>query len=381
MSRDKAAGKRLLIVDNDEAYFTSHRLAVASGARAAGYEVHVAIPLSMGEAPGRYPEFVFHDIPFDRSGTSIVRDIRTCRALLRLYRRISPDIVHHFSVKPVLYGGWAARLARVPVVINAMTGLGTLFSRDDARTRSLRAFAVSGLRLACRPANVRMIFQNAEDQAFFVARRICSPAASTVIPGSGVDIEQFQPAREPPGTPVVVFASRMLWAKGVGDFVAAAIRLHREGVQARFLLVGETDSNPMSVSTRQLQDWESQGAVEWCGHRADMPQVFREAHIVCLPSCYREGVPKVLVEAASSGRPVVTTDMPGCRDIISNEKNGIVVPPGDQDALVHALRRLIESESLRRQMGQYGRQRVLEAFSASVIVQKTLEVYAAPGGR
>jgi glycosyltransferase involved in cell wall biosynthesis len=369
-------GKRLLIVGNDLGYFLTHRLPLALAAVSAGYDVHVAIPILPGEQQPNVTGVELHPILLRRGGMNLLQDTGTFLHLFRLYRRLNPDIVHHFTIKPVLYGGWAARLASVPVVIHAMTGLGSMFSGTGAAARVLRRLIIAGLRLSSTGNAVRMVFQNREDRDLFVELGICRRDRCTIIRGSGVDVAMFQPGREPDGVPTVVFPSRMLWEKGIGEFVDAARRLKGNASPARFILVGSTDPNPSSVPEEQLKDWEREGVIEWWGRRDDMPSVLGAASIVCLPSKYREGVPKVLIEAASAGRPIVTTDMPGCRDIVNDGVNGILVPPADAEALACAIERLLGAPETRRCMGEAGRSRVVEHFSLDKVVGQTLDLYA-----
>lgn len=367
--------RRVLIVDNDESYFSNHRISVARGALDAGYDVHVGFPLKQAEVQTRHPEFSFHHVPFDRVGTNPARDAKTWLELRRLFRQLRPDIVHLFSIKPVLYGGLAARSTGVPHVVAAMTGLGSLFSSNSARVRALRAIVVAGLRIACQPVNVRMIFENREDCGLFKQLGICRPEAGSVISGSGVNTELFRPSPEPEARPMVLFASRMLWEKGVGDFVAAARRLRDQGLEARFALAGGTDPNPSAISEEQLRQWHAEGVIEWLGQCDDMPELIRQSHVVCLPSRYREGVPRILIEGASAGRALITTDMPGCRDIVRDQENGLVVPVGDVEALSAAMRSLIESPSRRREMAVRGRAMVEEEFSESKVIEQTMGLY------
>lgn len=367
--------KRVLIVDNDESYFSNHRISVARGASEAGYDVHVGFPLIKADVRARHPEFTFHHVPFDRVGTNPVKDLQTLLGLRRLYREVQPDLVHLFSIKPVLYGGLAARSTSVPHVVGAMTGLGLLFGSDSPRVRALRAVVVPGLRIACRPDNVRMIFENREDCSLFTQLKICTPETGRVISGSGVNTDLFSPSPEVEATPMVLFASRMLWEKGVDDFVDAARRLKAEGLDARFVLAGGTDPNPTAIPEETLRRWHAEGVVEWLGQCDDMPELIRQSHIVCLPTRYREGVPRILIEGASAGRPLITTDMPGCRDIVRDQENGLVVPVRDVDALSAAIRSLVESPSRRREMGASGRALVEEHFSERRVIEQTMDLY------
>ncbi|MCB9453927.1 MAG: glycosyltransferase family 4 protein [Anaerolineaceae bacterium] len=368
---------RILYVVNIPRFFVTHRIPLARAARDAGYEVHVATSAADAENVRIIQEegFPFHPLPLSQHGTRPIEEVKTFRTLLRLYRELQPDIVHHVTIKAVIYGGIAAQLTGVPVVVHSLTGLGTVFTEDDLKTRLLRAGAQVAYRLALRPTNARLIFQNPDDQRLFLQRGMIPPERTRVIKGSGVDINEFTPQLESDDTPLVVFVGRLLWTKGLGEYVQAAQQLHDAGVKARFAVVGYPEpSSPDAISPEQLTAWQAGNAVEWWGKRDDMPQVFAQSHIVCLPSA-REGVPKVLIEAAACGRAAVTTDVPGCREVVRQGINGLLVPPGDAGALAAALRQLIENPAQRREMGARGRQIAVEEFALTRVLDETLAVY------
>jgi len=345
----------VLLVVNDLPFFLSHRLPVALGARAAGYDVHIVTPdhPQRIEVEGR--GLGFHPIPLTRGRVAPVSEVRTILALTHLYRRLKPDLVHHVTHKPVLYGSLAARLARVPAVVNAISGLGYTFIAEGRWADYRRRLILATYRIAFNHPRSRGIFQNAEDAALFRLASVISPAQVVVIPGSGVDLGSFTPEPEPSETPVVLLAARMLWDKGVGDFVAASRLLKARGSRHRAVLVGEPDpGNPRSIPAYQLQAWATEGVVEWWGYRQDMARVFARCHLCCLPS-YREGVPRVLLEAAAAGRPIVTTDVPGCRDVVRHGENGLVVPPAHPERLADAIETLLADPGLRARMGGYSR--------------------------
>jgi glycosyltransferase involved in cell wall biosynthesis len=366
---------KMLFVDNDVNSFYSYRVGVACAARDAGFEVHVAAPDGKAVELLEREGFVFHAISMTRSGTMPWKEVGTILALAKLYRQIQPDLVHLVRLKPVLYGGLAAHGARVPAVVNLLTGLGYVFTAETRKAGILRRIVSLSCKVAFRHKNQRVIFQNPDDRSVFVNNKILPMQQTVLIKGSGVDIEEYRPVPEPVGVPVVLLGSRMLRDKGITDFVEAAQMLKKAGVQARFVLVGDTDpGNPTAISEEQLQDWSSSGAVEWWGHQNGMHNVLTQAHIVCLPS-YREGVPKVLIEAAACGRPIVTTNAPGCREIVRHGENGLLVPVRNSQALAEALRTLIENPALRKRMGNRGREIVVQEFSLARVVDETLRVY------
>jgi glycosyltransferase involved in cell wall biosynthesis len=366
--------KRILFVVNHAGFFLSHRLPVALAARDAGYDVHVATPRSK-HSPLIAAQLPWSAVPMNRSGRNPVSEALSVAGLYRLYRRLRPDLVHHVTIKPVLYGTIAARAAGVPAVVNALTGLGHLFVDRPGRQKLLNRAIGVGYRFAFAHRNMRLIFQNEDDRSAFVSNGWVDADSTVLIPGSGVDPDVFVPPPAEPAEPVVVLATRMLWTKGVGEFVDAA-RLIRKERNVRFLLVGEPDpDNPASVPVSKLQSWSQEGVVEYLGRRDDMPEIFRESSVVCLPSYYREGVPKVLIEAASAERAIVTTDTAGCRDIVAEGVNGLLVAPRNVAALAAAILRLLDDDDLRLRLGRAGRARVLNSFSIEHVLQATLKIY------
>lgn len=367
---------RLLYVVNIARFFVSHRLPLAQAARAAGYEVHVATSDADAEniARIRAAGFIFHPLPLAQHGTNLRNEFATLRALIALYRHLQPHIVHHVSIKPVLYGGIAARLTGVRAVVSAMSGLGYVFMGTDTRRRLLRALIQPLLRLALGGTRTRMVFQNPDDLVRFVTLGIIPQERCVLIKGSGVDTEVFAATPLPSDTPIVLFAGRLMWQKGIGIFVAAAQALHG---QARFVIVGYAEpTSPDAVPLAQLDTWEHDGSIEYWGKRDDMPAVIAQSSIVCLPSMYGEGVPKVLIEAAACARPIITTDTPGCREIVQNGENGVLIPPNDAPALIAAVAGLLADRALCVHYGQRGRARVIADFSLDQVVSQMLTLYA-----
>jgi glycosyltransferase involved in cell wall biosynthesis len=370
------AGGRLLFIVNDTTFFASHRLPVAVAARKAGFEVALAA-LDTGRLDQiRGHGIVYHPLEVDRTGVNPVRDVRLFCQLRRLIRRVRPTLVHAVTIKPVIYGGIAARLGGVPGLVSAVSGLGLVFVDDGRKALMVRVVVRALYRLALGHRNSCAIFQNPDDQQHMVDAGLVPGERTVLIRGSGVDVALFQPSPPPPGPPVVVLPGRLLWHKGVGDFVEAARLLRRAGVQLRMALVGEPPAhNRASVPRAKIEGWVAEGLIEWWGYRSDMPQVYAECHIVCLPSYYREGVPLTLLEAAACGRPIVTTDMPGCREVVRDGDNGLLVPPRAPAPLAEALRKLVDDPARRLAMGRCGRQRAVAEFSLDHVVAATLAVY------
>lgn len=375
-SGKNAPVKRILYVVNPPKFFVSHRLSIALAAKKDGYDVHVALADGPDTARIEAEGVRVHVIPLTRSAASPGGELRTIQALNRLYRTVKPDLVHHVTIKPVLYGTLAARLAGVPAVVNAISGLGYVFTATGVKAALRRALVSTAYRLILRHPRLRLIFQNQDDYSTFRDARFITPDQAYFIKGSGANLRVFAPAPEPAGPVTVLLPARLLFDKGVGEFAQAAAILKGRGTEARFVLVGESDfGNPTAVPEPTLKAWVAAGTVEWWGFRSDMPEVLRQAHIVCLPS-YREGLPKSLIEAAASGRPIVTTDVPGCRDVVDHGDNGLLVPARDGQALADALAVLINDPALRQTMGARGRERAEAEFALEGVIAKHLALYA-----
>lgn len=370
-------GRRLLLVVNEIPFLVSHRLPIALAALHAGYEVHVAVPRASGDAAALEALGLrVHDIPLDRRGMNPAAEVRLLARLVALARALTPDVMHLVTVKPVLYGALAARIAGVPRVVAAISGLGYLHLARSWRARAARSIIAALYRRAFAQRGLRAVFQNADDLASFVDAGLLPRERAVLLRGgSGVDLFRFAPRAEPQGEPVVMLPSRMLWDKGVGEFVEAARLLRARGVGARMVLVGDTDANRAAVPRAALDAWARAEVVEWWGRRADMPATLGEAHVVVLPS-YREGCPKVLLEAAACARAIVTTDVPGCRDVVAPGEEGLLVPVRDATALADAIERLLGDAALRARMGARARARAERELGVERVVAAHLALYA-----
>ena len=368
--------KKLLFFVTEDWYFCSHRLPLASAAKDAGYEVSVVTRVQSHGDRIKAAGLKLIPLELSRRGMNPLNELRVISRLASIYKVERPDIVHHVALKPVLYGSIAARLAGIPYVINAIAGLGFLFSSKTLKARIARPFFLMFFKLLLNRSGSRVILQNAEDATLLINSGVLNEKRIALIRGSGVDTLEYTAKPELDSEPVVILASRLLWDKGVGEFVDAARLLKEDGIHARFALLGEGDiENPGSISDEQLQVWHDEGVIERWGKKDNMPEVFAQVHIVCLPSFYGEGVPKVLIEAASCGKPIVTTDSPGCRDIVRDGVNGILVPLRDSTSVAEALKKLIESPGLRKKMGKKGREIVEREFSLDKVNRETLALY------
>lgn len=368
---------RLLFVVNDPGFFVSHRLVIAEAARDAGY--HVGVATMDGPAVGqiRGAGLEHHCLRMTRSGQNPLYEVLAYHHIFRVLRRVRPDIAHLVTIKPVVYGGIAARRAGVPAVVSAISGLGFLFSDNQSMRRRVSRRLVKFLyRWALGHPNQRVVVQNLDDRDVLERIGALDRCKATLVKGAGVDLADYRMEAEPAGVPTVVMAARLLRAKGVEEFIAAARLLIERGVRARFQLVGAPDpGNPGSITNAEWEKWSREGPVECLGFRKDMQQIFAGASVVVLPSYYGEGLPKVLIEAASSGRPIVTTNIPGCRDAIVPGQSGILVEPRNVGGLASAIQRLVDDPELRDRMGKAGRALAEREFAIEAVVSAHLKIY------
>ncbi len=365
--------KTLVFLLTEDWFFASHFWVRALAAKSAGWRVVLVAHES--EATARIRESGIEVIPVDfiRRRLNPFAELWFTFKLARLYRRLKPDILHHIALKPIVIGGIAARLAGCRNIVNAPVGLGFVFSSDRLLAQLLKPVVSLGLRLTLTPPGAQAVFENPDDLAALTEAGMVRGQAAHLIRGAGVDIAEFHPAPEPEGKLRVILIARMIREKGIADFAAAA-RILRG--QADFVLVGAPDlGNPNSITEAELRGWEAEGIVTWLGARRDIAALLRGAHIAVQPSTYREGLPKSALEAMASGKPLVATDIPGCREAVVNGETGFLVPPRDPIALAEAIKTLIADPVLRARFGAAARRRAAEHFSDSVICAQTLLVY------
>lgn len=368
------AARRLLFVTPSARFFLSHRAVLGVAAIADGFEVAVACPADELTSEITGMGMRHFDIPLWRAGMSPLRELRTLRGLVAVFRAFDPDLAHLITAKPALHGGIASRLGRTPS-ITAVTGLGNLFTREDLRARLLQSVLLRLYRFALRRHDNHFIFQNGDDREIFATFGLLDRSGVTTLPGSGVDLGEITPEPTPSGAPLVLMPSRMLADKGVREFAQAARLLKGKGVVARFMLLGDADpDNPTSLSRGELEALSRQGDVEWQPHRTDIGAALAEATIVALPS-YREGFPKSLVDAAAAGRAMVTTDVPGCRDAVIAGRTGILCKPRDAKSLAEALEHLLLHPALCDEMGAAARADAVARFDVRMITESHLQLY------
>lgn len=376
-SATAAAKRKVLFLVSEDWYFVSHRLDLARVVTDAGYEVVVATRVGSHADRITGAGLKLCPVAFDRSGLNPLRDLRTLRQIVDVYRQETPDIVHHVALKPAIYGSLAARYVGIRRIVNALAGLGYVFSSQEPRARLLRWLIKPVLKLALGGQDTRLIVQNSDDLQKVVAEGLMNADRVRLIRGAGVDPSDYKQVQIASERPLVILPARLLWEKGVGEFVNAARLLRARGVRARFALVGKPDpANPSSVDPAEIDAWVSDGVIEYWGWRDDMPDVFAQAQIVCLPTYYGEGLPKSLLEAAASGCAIVASDVPGCREIVGHGRTGWLVPVRDTGALAEALQEAIEQPALRRQYGEAARELVVGELSMDQVARETIALYA-----
>tara|TARA_R110000824_G_scaffold366730_3_gene555764 strand:- start:23604 stop:25853 length:2250 start_codon:yes stop_codon:yes gene_type:complete len=342
----------------------------------AGVEVHVAVPMEPDLLKLDLGGAILHDWSLTRGYSAPLSIWRSFRIMQRLLSDIRPDLLHAVTIWPIIYAGWLARLVKVPALVCSVTGLGYIFTGARDERVVVRSIGIFAYRFVFGHKRLKAIFENGGDADFFVRLGLVKRPDCRVILGGGLDLTTYAFTPEPDGDqPIVVLPARMLADKGVREFAEAARILKLVGVSARFVLVGDIDpDNPATLERDEIEGWVRAGHLEWWGWREDMPQIMVSAAIVCLPS-YREGAPRVLMEAAATGRVVVTTDVPGCRDVVRHERTGLVVPARDATALADAIGDLLSNPEVRRRMGQAAREHAEENFSSTIAIDRLFAVY------
>ena len=366
---------KLLFFVTEDWFFCSHFLDRARSAMEEGYEIIVLTRVN--KLNENIKKYGFKVIPIDlsRSGINPIKEIILLSHIIKIYWKEKPDLAHHAAFKPIIYGSLAAILSRTKYIINAPIGMGYVFISNTIRAKIIRIFILANLRYYFRRKNSFVIVENHDDQEMLINKGLVNPENIQLIRGAGVDLKKYHPTDEIIGKPQVILPARMLWDKGVGEFVQAARMLKKDGIVARFVLVGNIDEeNPNNINQAQLQVWNDDGVVDWLGYQEDMPTVLSQSHIVCLPS-YREGLPKSLIEAAAAGKPIVTTDVPGCREVVNDGVNGYLVPAKSENELAMALKKLILDSDLRKTMGAKSRAKAEQEFSVKRINSETLDLY------
>jgi len=367
--------KNLLFIVNSADFFLSHRLPLAIAAKNAGYRISVACPIEKSIDIIRHNDFEFYELKISRSGQNFFREISTFFHILLLLLKVRPDIVHLITIKPIVYGGIAARLARISSVVSAVPGLGSFFLGNSPLDRIKQRLVLYLYSIAFRHPNHLIIFQNQSDRDMLLRSGVFRHPQARLIPGSGINLDDYPYLSEPCDTAIVVMAARLLRDKGVFEFIEAARILHEKNTAVEMRLLGSIDpDNPSSVTQQDINHWKHLEYVKLLGYKNDMAQQYAQCNIACLPS-YREGLPKSLIEAAACGRAIVTTDVPGCRDAIIPGDTGLLVPVKNPEALADAIKSLIAQSMKRKEMGKKAREFAEKTFSIEHVVECHLSIY------
>ena len=368
-----SAKPRLLYVVTEDWAFLSHRLPMARAAREGGFEVHVATRVSNGAAAIEAERFVLHPIPFARGSLSAVATLSTVAALRRVHRKVKPVLTHHVALQACVLG-MLASLGRPCACVNAFIGLGYSFTSGTGKARAVRTIVGSLLRFLVNRKNSIALVQNNDDMSALMSLGIAKDRIA-LIPGSGVDVNRFTPLAEPVGAPTFGFVGRLLDDKGIRTLVVAHRLLRRRIPDANLLIAGAPDpANPASVTETEARSWNDEVGITWLGHVTDIAAFWAKAHVAVLPS-RREGFPLSLMEAAACGRALIASDVPGCRELVLHDQNGLLFPVDDVMALADAMTRLAADPQLRARYAMAARKRAVNEFSASMIGRQTVALY------
>ena len=367
---------RITFFISEDWYFCSHRLPIAQEIIKKGGRVTLITRVDKCEEEIKKEGIRLISLrKFKRRLQSPLVEFLSILECIRIYKKESPQIVHQVALKPIIYGTIAARIAGAKSIVNAFAGMGSLFTSDTSKHTSLQKIVMFFMRILFKSQNVHLIFQNDHDLNLFLKHRVIKQNQAILIRGSGVNLKSYCTEPVPAGLPVVLLPSRMLRDKGVGEFVEAAKMVNDKNKKARFVLVGSPDpENPSSIKSSIISKWVDAGWVEWWGYQTDMPDVYAKSQIVCLPS-YREGLPKVILEAAASCRAVITTNTIGCHDIVKHGVNGLLIPPRDATALAVAISYLLSHPEESYRMGLNGREMVEDGFTLEKTIEDTLSLY------
>lgn len=367
--------RHLVYVITEDWFFASHFLDRARAAVGKGYKVSVITRCRETARGFREYGLAPINIEFSRRGLNPITELITIFRLRTILKRIKPDIVHNVALKPVVLGSLAAQFAGVRNIVNAPVGMGYVFTSEENKARILRPIVKALIRYSLGRQARRVIIENNDDFNNLVAGGFAKNDSIALIKGAGVDTEKFGYKPEPNGQVQVIMVSRLLRDKGVQEFTDAAKLVNARESTVQFVLVGDVDDgNPTSLTAEQLTELRKSRDVTWLGARTDISELLASSHVACLPS-YREGLPKSLIEAASAGRPIVTTDVPGCREVVTHMVNGLLVQPRDVTALASAIEKLVNDPILRQSMGKENRHKAESEYANEIIIAQTHGVY------
>lgn len=373
---------KILYLVNCSNFFRTHFVNLAISVKQRGHEVCVAAGNDIQKEYLESLGFSFVLIPLSRSGKGIAGELFSIFAIFRLIQKISPDYIHTFTIKPVLYGGGVSKIFspfRKTKIISSITGLGSASMAQSRKGKMLWSFLKMLYRLSLSGKKTKVLFENEDDRAFFLDSKIVTQSQTEIINGAGVDVNEFSPRSPNSSLTLVVFVARLLRDKGVDEYITAGKILKELNVPVELLLIGSTDpNNPSSMSDEDIAEANEKKYIKALGFRTDIAKCYQNAHIACLPS-YREGLPKSLIEAAACGLPIITTDVPGCRQMVHNGKNGVLVPAKNSHALAMAIKDLVENSGKRKKMGQESRNIAESKYSNEMIIESFFRVYGFKG--
>lgn len=366
--------KKIVYFTASTTAFLTHRLNLAQEAQKKGFQVHLICDASKNIRQLQKMGIHVHHLKYmRRGGLNIFQDFLLIHEIYKLYKELTPDLIHQVAQKPVLYGTIAAQLARVKAIVNALGGMGYMFTSSSLKATILKKIVTLLWKLLLKKNHQKLILQNPTD--FNIFKNILPESQLRLIAGAGINLNDFPYTPEPEGPIKVLMVSRLLWDKGVAEYIQAATLLKTSYPDVHFQIAGDIDpENPNSLTSKDLENTLANTAIECLGPREDIAYLYQNAHIAVLPS-YREGLPKSLLEACATGRPIVTTDVPGCRDVVKNNKNGFVVSVGNANLLAESIEKLILDRNMRERFGKHGRARAESEFSDHAIVKKTFDVY------
>jgi glycosyltransferase involved in cell wall biosynthesis len=368
---------KILFLVNDLSFFLSHRFPIAKKAKLNGYDIVIAFG-ETGGADTKHLEkkgYKLTYLPMERGGKNLFKDLKSLILIFKLFKYEKPNLVHLITIKPYLYGGIISRLTGIKSLVSAVSGLGTLFIHKDLRSRFLRFLLYPIYKFAFNHPNQTVIVQNLEDANLLASWGVLDLKKIKLIKGSGVDLDNFTKFKESDKLITICFVARLLVDKGIGEFISAAKILKRKKINAKFCIAGDIDlNNKSSLSKNELEIIKKEGFVEILGFQENIPELYSQSHIICLPS-YREGLPKALIEAAAASRAIVTTDVAGCRDVIEANISGLLVPVRNSEALAEAIRKLIENPDMRKKMGIAGRELALREFGIDKVVDEHMQIF------
>ncbi|HMO18993.1 MAG TPA: glycosyltransferase family 4 protein [Oligoflexia bacterium] len=371
--------KKIILFANTAWYLFNFRLSLARALRDAGYDLLLISPADEYAKRLQDEGFLWEAVPMERKSLNPLRELKLIWYLRNLYKREKPVLVHHFTIKCVILGSIAAKLAGVKGRVNAVAGLGYVFISDAVKARMLRPVVKILLSWVLNDKRSLLILQNTDDEKAFGSSGVLQRDKIRVIKGSGVNVKKFYPSERKNHADQkikILLAARLLWDKGIGEFVEVAYSMKAAGKVALFMLAGVPDKgNPRAIDTKSIEEWKNDGAIQVLGQVDDMPELLRSVDIFILPTTYGEGVPRSLIEAGACGLPLIATDVPGCREIIEDKINGFLVPSQDIDALECAIQKLIDNPQMRNEMGKNARKKVLREFDEEIVISETLKIY------